>query len=352
MKKIIKYQIAILSVASFIYSCGNKNESAEKKETDIESISVKVASIGNTLNENRISATGLITTENEAKCSFKIGGIIEKVNVTEGQFFRKGELLASLKTTEIDAQLEQANLSYEKAKRDYSRVSNLYKDSVATLEQLQNAKTGLDVALKTLEVVGFNKKYALIYAENDGFVTKKIANDGEVIGGGMPVIAINETTGQNNWVLKLGVSDKEWAALSIGSKASIEVDAFPDKKLTGEVFRKSQAADQTSGSFMVEILIDAMPEKLAVGMFGKANIDISNQTKVSVIPYDAVIEADGNKAFVFVPINSTTVKRIPIVIESFTNNQVFVKSGLENVKEVVVSNSAFLNEKSTITIIK
>jgi hypothetical protein len=87
-------------------------------------------------------------------------------------------------------------------------------------------------------------------------------------------------------------------------------------------------------------------------MFGKATIEVGNKTSLPTIPYDAVIEADGNNAFVFVPIDSSKVKRVPIVIESFNNEGVVVKSGLENVSAIVVSNSAFLNEKSITTIIK
>jgi multidrug efflux pump subunit AcrA (membrane-fusion protein) len=90
----------------------------------------------------------------------------------------------------------------------------------------------------------------------------------------------------------------------------------------------------------------------AIGMFAKAAIRTDAQKNLPSIPYDALIEADGNAAFVFVPHGGTKVKRIPVTIESFDNGQVYIKSGLENINEVIVSNSAFLNEKSTINIIK
>src|SRR4030095_16967726 len=303
-------------------------------------------------NESSITATGLVTTENDAKYSFKIGGVIDRIYVNEGQFFRKGQLLASLKVTEIEAQLSQANLGYEKVKRDHTRTLNLYHDSVATLEQVQNAKTSLDIAQKNIDAISFNKKYAYIYANSDGFVTKKIANEGEVVSGGMPILAINETSGTNDWDLKLGVTDREWSVIQQGDKASVSLDAFPGKIFQGVVFRKSQAADQASGSYQVEVKINLNDFKPAIGMFGKATISVGNKTILPTIPYDAVIEADGNNAFVFVPVEGSRVKRVPIVIESFNNNEVIVKSGLENVSAIVVSNSAFLNEKSIITIVK
>ncbi len=352
MNKIKTFSLLLIAAAILFSSCGIK----EKKDTTAifskETIPVKAMPVERLEALSSIVSTGLLTTVNEARYSFKIGGVIESINVNEGQFFRKGQLLATLKITEIDAQLAQANLGYEKAKRDFTRATNLYKDSVATLEQLQNAKTGLDLAQKTVEAVVFNKKYTYIYAGADGFVTKKIANVGEVVSGGMSVLAINETSGASDWVLKLGVTDKEWAAIETGNKATVVLDAFPDKIFVATVFRKSQAADIGSGSFQVEVKIALGNTKPAVGMFGKATINIGNKNTLPTIPYDALLEADGSNAFVFVPTENNRVKKIPVVIESFNNKEVVIKSGLENISAIVVSNSAFLNEKSIISIIK
>ena len=335
-----------------IISCGKKKHSENGNGFSAETIAVKTALVKSNDAPAVITATGLITTANEARYAFKIGGVVEKIYVSEGQFFKRGQLLATLKLTEIDAHLSQASLALEKTKRDYKRAENLYKDSVATLEQLQNAKTGVDIAGKTVDAVAFNKKFAYIYAEADGFVTKKISNEGEVVAAGYPVFAINESSGNNDWTLKLGVTDKEWAAIAIGKTASVTIDAFPGKTFSATVFRKSQAADPNSGTFQIELKLAMNGTQPAVGMFAKASLNTDSQKKLAVIPYDALIEADGNTAFVFVPDGSSKVKRIPVIIESFDNGQVYIKSGLENINEVIVSNSAFLNEKSIVNIIK
>lgn len=332
-------------------SCGTGEKEKTLNELSSEIIPVKIIAVQNLNKPSIINATGLISTENEAKYGFKIGGVVDRILVDEGQSFKKGELLATLKNTEIDAQLSQVENSYQKAKRDYNRVTNLYKDSVATLEQLQNAKTGLDIAKKAVDAVAFNKTYASIYATDDGFVVKKLANEGEIISPGGAVLAINELKANNNWVVKLGVTDSEWASIAVNQKANVTIDAFPGIKFQGFVLRKSLASDQSNGSFQVEIKLTNIKVNLAVGMFAKANIQSNSKSNLPVIPYDALIEADGNTAMVFVP-SKNKVKRVPIVIESFNNEAVIVKSGLENYPEIITSNSAFLNERSTIKIIK
>jgi RND family efflux transporter MFP subunit len=346
--------IQLLSLAAAIlvlYACKD-GDKANKAFEVADVIPVKVSPVSALALPKKISATGLVSTENEAKYSFKIGGVISRVLVEEGQFFRKGQLLATLNSTEISAGVTQASLNVEKAQRDYERAVNLYKDSVFTLEQLQNTKTALDIAQKAKEAVAFNEHYSKIYAASDGFVSQKIASEGEVIGPGMPVLAINETQRNNNYLLKVGVTDREWAIINPGQAATVTLDGYADKKIEAFVFRKSQAADRALGSFQIELKLKLKDLKPAVGMFGKAEISTNQDENVKVIPYGSLVEADGDKAFVFTPDGTNKVRKIPVTISKVDNQQVYLREGLDEVEEIVISNSAWLNEKSTIKIIR
>lgn len=340
--------ICLLALPIF-YACKE-----EKKENPFETadiIPIKTATVQSLAMAGNISASGLVTTENQAHYSFKIGGVVSRIYVEEGQFFKKGQLLATLDETEINAGLNQTDLNVKKYERDYNRANNLYKDSVYTLEQLQNTKTGLDITKKQKDAVAFNARYAKIYATADGFVSSKIANEGEVVGPGSPILSINETSKNNNYLLKVGLTDTEWASVKIGQKATVTLDGFPDTIFEASIFRKSQAADAALGSFQVELKLDMKNSKPAVGMFGKADIQANNTEDFIIIPYNSLLEADGNKAFVFIVENSK-VKRQPVTIAKFENNRVFLKDGLKKTDQIVISNSAYLNEQSTIKIIK
>lgn len=339
-----------ICMGALLVSCGHEQTNRPPQPT--ERIPVKVIPVSALETSEDIFATGLLTTENEAIYSFKIGGVVSKVHVEEGQFFRKGQVLAVLNATEITAGYEQARLSLEKAQRDYDRAVNLFSDSVYTLEQLQNTKTGLDIAQKAAEAVAFDKQYAQVKATSDGFVTKKIAHEGEVVGPGSPVLAINETKGNNNYVLRVGVADEAWAAISIGQRAVVILDGYPNKNFDAYVFRKSLTSDRATGSFQIELKIKLGEVTPATGMFGKVRILAAQTRSLPVVPYDALIEADGNKAFVFTTSGDNKVKKIPVVISQFDNQKAYISHGLENIREVVVANSTYLNENSIIQIIR
>ncbi len=346
MKKVSFFGIAIIAISAV--ACHNAHK--EDKTFSSEPIPVKVVQVQHRQTKPQVVATGLITTDQEAKYGFKIGGIIENVYVEEGQYFKKGQLLATLKTTEIESQLQQAKLASEKARRDFNRAKNLYKDSVATLEQYQNAQTGLDVSKRTIDLVQFNKQYTAIYAQVDGFVTKKLANPGEVIAAGYPVLAINQVTAKQGWVLKVGVTDAEWAAIGLGDKANIKIDAYPNQAFDGTVSKKYLAADPSSGTFTVELTLNSPAKSFALGMYAQAVIALKGIQSNATIPYEALVEANGNDAFVFTPLANNKVKRVPIKIASFDQQCVTIQSGLENIPSIVIANTAFLNENTSITI--
>lgn len=342
----------IISLVFSLVACRNGDKTVVNELEKPETIAVTTYQLQQSEAKVTINSTGMLTTENEAMYAFIIGGVIDRIYVNEGGYFKKGELLASLIITEIEAGYLQARLGLEKAERDLQRVTNLYQDSISTLEQLQNTRTAFEIAKRQVEALAFNKEYAYIYAANDGFVTKKLANEGEVIAGGNPVLAINENSGENVWILKVGLSDRDWAMVESGNPAEIFLDAFPEKIFNGSIFRKSLAAETGTGTFQVDVQVNLQGVSPAIGMFGKAVISTNVTQKFQSIPYGALIEADGRNAFVFVPLPGGRIKRQPIEIASFDNSWVHVKSGLEDVTEIVISNSAFLNENSIITIIQ
>src|SRR5690606_26352483 len=164
-------------------------------------------------------------------------------------------------------QVKQAQLAYEKAQRDHQRTSNLYKDSVATLEQLQNAKTALDMARQQLRTAQFNRSHSVITAPRNGFVLRKLASEGQQVKSGAAVIETNGAL-SGNWMLRVAVSNREWAAIHLQDSASVEVESVPGKTFPGIVSRRAEGIDPVTGSFMIDVrLTGKKPDAIAYGMF-------------------------------------------------------------------------------------
>ncbi|MEM9837194.1 MAG: efflux RND transporter periplasmic adaptor subunit [Bacteroidota bacterium] len=299
-----------------------------------------------------IASSGTIIPSSSTKYGFKIGGVVGRVLVDEGDRIRKGEVLAILLVDEIDAQLQQAELGLAKAKRDLARVENLYRDSIATLEDFENVKTQVDLATETVTQVEFNKRYTKIYASTDGYITRKLVNPGEVIGPGTPVLVANNATSNKGYTLQCSLNDRQWAQVKVKDACRIQLDAYPDLAIVGRVSTKSVQADPASGAFRVEIDLPPVKKDLATGMFGKVTITTGQSVNGISVPYAALVQANGRDGFVYITEDGTSVKRVAVRIADISTDGVLIAAGLAAGQQIVSSNSAFLSPEATIKVIQ
>ncbi|MCF0069852.1 efflux RND transporter periplasmic adaptor subunit [Dyadobacter sp. CY261] len=335
----------ILAAALLTSAC---KEEKKPEQTD-ETIPVKIISSAALTQAQAVETSGLLGSENEARLSFKIAGIIRDIQVKEGDHVRKGQLLATLNTTEIAAQMSQAEENFLKTQRDARRVQNLYRDSVATKEQLENTQSAMVLAEKQLDIVKFNLSQSKIFSTADGVVMQKLQNAGEQVQGGTPVLHISSTS-SSDWVVKCGLTDKDWARLKGGEKAEVTFDAYP-QTFSGSVKTLAQVSDPVSGLYQVEIRLDKPVVKLASGLFAKASIYPKQQTSMVSIPVDALIEGENDSAFVFVAEgNRAQKKRVKIAF--LEGDKAFILAGIDAGARVIREGSAYLAEGSVIKVVQ
>ncbi len=341
---------ALIGLSFLLGGCGAKTSDTVSVGNAVvdEFIPVHTAAVQQKTIALPIHASGILTSSAEQRLSFKIGGIIRKVYVDEGDVVRPGQLLAVLDKTEIDAQVAQAQQGLIKTERDLGRVEGLYRDSSATLELLQNATTGRDVARETARIATFNQQYAEIRATRGGKIIKKLVNEGEITGPGMPAFVLFET-GANDWVVKINVSDRDWARLNLGMASRVVMDAYEGTIFNGKLSDLAPAADPASGLYPVEIRIQPQGKRFAPGLFAEVDITPAQSRPYIMVPIEAIIEGDGQTAFVFaLQPDGISVKKLPVRVAFLEGNQAVIASSLEGVTEVVTTGAAYLNEKKKV----
>jgi RND family efflux transporter MFP subunit len=351
MKKLFLTLLIPVSLGILLWTC-SKNEKKESAAAAIDesAVAVKLSPVQTGEYSLPVISSGLISTENESKLSFKIGGVISRIYVKEGEDVSKGQLLASLDLTEIDAQVSQAKNNLEKTKRDLERGKRLLKDSAATLEQIQNLQTAFDVADENYRIASFNRQFSTIRANTSGKVIKKFVNEGELINGGMPVLIINSAA-NNDWIVKIGLPDVDWVRVKKGDHARIYTDAYPNEFFDGDLNVINEGADQVTGLYQAEVRVKPGHKKLASGMFAKVEIIPSSKKKLQSVPIESIVEGQGKKAFVFiVKPDKKSVEKLPVTIAYLENQSAYILDGLDDVNEVITAGSAFLTENSTIKI--
>jgi multidrug efflux system membrane fusion protein len=337
----------ILMIFLIIAGCG-KNDSVQENS---DATPVTVVSVKKELVSIPITTSGVLSSPLESKLSFKIGGIVEKIMVAEGESVRRGQTLAILNQSEIQAQLTQAKSGFEKAQRDFERIEKLYADSVVTLEQKQDAQTGLDVAQSNLEIARFNYQHSRIIAPTDGKILKRFAEPDEMIGPGTPVFIFGSTESQ--WIIRTGVTDRDVVRLAMKDSARVSFDAYPGQDFPAKVNEISQSADPMTGTYPLELRLKSHPAKLVSGLVAKVHIYPSSKTAVYLIPMESLVEADGNLGYVYLP-NSEGIRaeKKKIQIVHLFVNAVAIKMDAGDSIDIVSEGSAYLSNGSKIEVAK
>lgn len=345
---------SLLALALFalmgLSACGDASANQQQAgATTDERIPVRTARVEQRALTLPVQASGILTSSAEQRLSFKIGGVIRKIYVREGDVVRAGQLLAVLDKTEIDAQVAQAQQALAKAERDLARVEGLYRDSSATLELLQNATTARDVAREAERIARFNQQYAEIRATRPGKIIRKLMNEGEIVGPGTPVFVLFET-GADDWVVKVSLSDRDWARLSLGANARVTLDAYPETPFAGKVSDLAPAADPASGLYAVEIKVAPQTGKrFAPGLFAQVSIAPPASKTFAVVPIEAIVEGEGLSAYVFaLQPDGERVRKVPVRVAFVEDRYAVVASGLEDVSEVITAGAPYLNENKKV----
>jgi RND family efflux transporter MFP subunit len=296
-----------------------------------------------------IRTNGLLVNKDEIRLSFKVGGVIRRLAVHEGERVREGQLLAEIEQTEVNAQVEQARQAYEKAQRDLERGERLHADQVISLEQLQDLRTQAAVSQAALKSAQFNSSYSSIVASRDGTVLRKLAEEREMVAAGTPILVLGAQ--DQGFVVRAGLADREIVQVRLNDTAQIRLDALPDITLTGKVSEIASAADPASGMFNIEVLLDAARQPLKSGLVAKLSIvpSAARASELVYVPIAAIVEGNGRKASVFV-LDGEHARRREVEVAFIEDAGVALNSGVQAGEQIVTDGSLYLEDGELVAV--
>jgi RND family efflux transporter MFP subunit len=327
-----------LLLALFLTACGT----APSDSTTDEGTPVRtgVASSGPAVAS--LNTNGIVAARDEMRLSFKTGGIIRRIAVQEGQAVKKGQLLAELELTEINAQFQQAKQVADKAARDLERGERLHADQVISLEALQNLRTQAAITAAARDAARFNLGQSTIVAARDGVILRQLAEERELVPPGQPIIVLGSS--ERGHIVRAALSDRDLVRVTVGDRADIQLDAYPGRRFTGKVHEVSAAADPRNGLFPIEVHFDAPGDiKLATGFVAKLQITpaAAATSSLTYIPIAALVEGDGDVAQVFV-VDGAVARKREVKVAFIDGNNVALSSGLSSGTPLVTEGALYL----------
>jgi membrane fusion protein, multidrug efflux system len=318
-----------------------------------QAVPVRVAAIRDTTIALPVTATGVLAAKEEVPLGFKIGGVISRMAVEEGDKVRVGQLLATLETPEIAGEVAKAQAAVVQADRDLVRATALYADSVIPRAAFEGAETAVAVARANLKIASFNQQYASIRAPAAGTVLRRLAEPGQQIAGGTTALLLG-TSGRGQ-VLRAGLSDRDVERVALGDPASVAFDGA-GAPVAGHITQIAAAATPGSGTWTVEIRLDRTVNGpaggLASGLIGSAEIRPARREPVRLVPLGALLEGDADSGLVYsLAPGDSLAQRHRVRVAFLTADQVAIRDGLSDAASVVVEGSGYLHDGALVRVL-
>lgn len=390
------YILGIITVIAIVVAIivGKKKKDSAAKEVELQAVSKRDII-------QTVTASGKIYPEEEVKISSDVSGEIIELTVKEGDVVKKGQLLARIKPESYQANVEQseaqldntkaqlstaksriaqAEAQYLQAQQAFARSEELYNKKIISKADyetaqttLKTAKADVEAAKHTADAADFtikatqamikeakiNLNKTTIYSPMDGIVSLLNVKKGEKVVGtlqmsGTEMMRIADFSYME---VRVDVSEGEITKVKLGDTASVEVDAYLDRKFDGIVTQVSNSSKGASSvltssdqstNFVVKIrilessyqdLLADNPKPFLPGM--SATVDIKTKKKFGVlaVPIQAVTTKDS----VYDGINHT--KEILYVNHNGIAKVLEVKTGIQDDSYIEIINGLSGNEK-------
>lgn len=297
---------------------------------------VRVAVIQSATSLPEIEGIGTAAWRRETPLGFTTGGQIARLFVNEGDRVRRGQLLAILSTTPVEADLAAAQAEARRAGSEVVRLETLYRQGWVTKARLEAAQAAALASSAQVNARRFALDTARVIAPSAGIVLARLAEPTQVVAAGTPVVIIGEASG--GYVIRVPVNDRVAAALSIGAPAQVRFEALGPTPLTGRIAEIGGKARQTTGTFDVEIALPDEP-RLRSGMIGSVSMLATNRDAVRriIVPAAALIAPRADEALIYVVDGYDRVRLRKVAIGNTTDAGVEITSGLTGGERLVLT---------------
>ncbi|MCD8024233.1 MAG: efflux RND transporter periplasmic adaptor subunit [Candidatus Gastranaerophilales bacterium] len=310
------------------------------KENEIPYVTYTIARL---LEDGRqIEYQGYIDRGLDVDLSFNMSGIIDELYVREGDFVKKGEVLAKLDNEEykLDVsrtqnKLEDAIVKYNRAKSYFERVSKLhtaggisYNDWENAQTDLKSAKNQIEISKSELGIAKSKERFSHIYAPYDGYIIKTHKDKMQFTTLGDKVISFQ---GKGMAEAKIFVSQNEINKLSIGQKAILKADPI-ENKIYGAKIKSISKTSINEGSYRITVSVENNPKELVDGMSVYVIVDSPIKKRI-MIPIDAVCTNNDEK-FVYAIVENYAKKKI-VETGIYENGMIEIKKGISTGEKII-----------------
>lgn len=333
--------------AGLLAGCGGK----AKTEDPIVPTPVEAARVSPPGATAEVSGAGTLERRREMALSFRIPGVLTSLRVEAGDSVRAGQAIASIDPAGVDARQQQTAADLERARRDVERDRTLFEKGYVSRQRIDDHQSALKAAQAAYDAARFDRRWASLVSPVSGVVLERRAQAGEVVAAGQVVARVADLS--SPLILRLPLSVREAARVKVGDAAQVTIEDLGSQVLAGRVTRVGEAADTRTGAINVEVELSAPPGVLRSGQVAHATLQVRTvpgaATSYARIPAEAVLEATGQRAFVY-RFDNGAARRTAVGFGGFDGDDALV-SGLPDGVQVITAGAGFVADGEAVSVV-
>ncbi len=340
------FMILLAGAVGLQVGCGRSSRSEKNGDGDDVTVPVEVAMVTSGDIASYWTGTATLEAEKETEVVAKVGGVVKRILVEEGDYVTGGQMLAKLDDEKIAVQMEQAKANLEKMRSDYERAQELFDESLVSAQEFQRAKYEYESQKAAYDLCDLDLEYTAIRSPISGVVAERLIKVGNMV---LANSAVFRVTDPDPLVAVLHVPERQVGKLLNGQRATITVDALGEAEFEGMVNRISPVVDPSTGTIKVTVEVHDASRSLKPGMFARINIVHNVHAGALLAPRDAIMEED-DESTVFVVSDSTALRRV--VKTGYVNSiHIEVIEGLALGDTVVTTGKGSLKDSSRVEMV-
>lgn len=290
--------------------------------------------------------TGDMVPIQQAAIFSKVSGNLEHISVDLGSAVRKNQLLALIDTTELRQTYDQTRATYENARELYRRNVTLFKGNLVSKQDVDNTATAMKVAQSAYQNAATRLGYASIRAPFPGFITRRFVDPGANITSNNSTLFM--LMDMDSMKVFVNILEKDIPQVSIGKKAVIRVDSYPNRVFEGVVSRLSQAVDLSTRTMAVQIDIPNRDQLLKPGMFAGVKLIVEEHANALTVPSDAILnDEQGPLVYVAEGSRARLLHVRPGIVQ---DDRTEIVSGLQDSVQVIITGQQFVRPDGPISV--
>lgn len=291
----------------------------QQQEVKDAPVAVKGFKVGRFNYEDSLNVLGTIKGAKEVKLSFEILGVVSSVNYKEGERYEEGALLVSLRQDDILLRLKRAQAAFNKseaqakvAENELAENEKLLKMGAIPASTVEKKRLEMEAAKFEAETQRLEMKAneamlekSNLYAPSSGMLGELNIQEGENVSQNT---LIGTHINTEYVYAEFGIVERDVQKISVGQKAKVFVDAFPEKTFEGVIENVAPQITGTSRTSTARIRVENPEGLLMPGMFARVRILLYSKKDALVIPTDAVQGGEGEKWVYAIKLNAPPVQ--------------------------------------------